>query len=134
MFKNFEDLNENIKDVFLEYHPRIYKPGKISNIKLVYKNKIIILSAETECSVCSVSWLKSEEKFTSLIGKNIKNITHLDFTEDDRLYDPDDLESSIVYKKHTYRINFKDSNETFNFCLINKSKGWYDGYLKITET
>ena len=102
--------------------------GIITKIVVKYKNIVfefedqntLSMVAFSEC--CSRSYFREKPgyKFGSLIGKKILSL-HFD----GRSRTERDDDSSISYK-------FKlENDEDFKFFLINRSNGWYSGWIEI---
>lgn len=107
----------------------------IESIELIENDTILLLKtslytykyvAYGDC--CSTSIIKIYDKpFSFLIGKVIKGlkaINNFEYTENDEDYD-----DRYITKPHLYEMTFKNSNEKFEFLLINYSNGYYDGWI-----
>lgn len=88
---------------------------------------------------CSTSIFRQFEdyKFTSLIGKTIELLTSIEVPDYyiDK-YSETDEESDLYASYHMYQFNFVNSDEIFQFLLINFSNGYYDGWMdsQVIET
>jgi len=86
----------------------------------------IILTAYGDCCSHSIFEKFKENDFNHLNGKIIKKIKEMEFPAD---YDYEDEYDGEYISTHLYEITFKNSEETFQFMLVNYSNGYYDGYM-----
>lgn len=70
-------------------------------------------------------------EFTSLIGKKIEFMTAIEIPDYyiDK-YNETDKELDIYASYYLYQFNFVDSNDIFQFLLVNLSNGDYDGRIE----
>jgi hypothetical protein len=88
------------------------------------------LLAEGDCCSHSVFKKYKDNDFNQLLGKIIKNIKEVDVPDDYNDSDVDDENGwNDVSRPHLYEMRFKNSNEIFQFQLINYSNGYYDGWM-----
>lgn len=101
--------------------------NNLDKIKLICKNKIVLLNADGDC--CSESWFECFENtsFDDCIGKDYVGC------RDTGLYNDNMVPSNIqdCDMNHIYELAFAD-NTTFRFMLRNSSNGYYDG--SVCET
>ena len=120
MFADFNKYNNEIDAVNLNEDKDV-----LVLQRSLYK---ITLTAYGGCCSCSIFEKFKENDFNHLIGKIIKKIKEIKFPADyDYEEDRDDFYE--VATPHLYEITFKNSDETFQFMLVNYSNGYYDGYM-----
>jgi hypothetical protein len=91
------------------------------------------LMAEGDC--CSTSIFKKyrDYDFTQLSGKIIKKIKSInipdDYIDSDVDNNDDSYQLNDVATPHLYEIRFKNSDDLFQFQMINFSNGYYDGWM-----
>lgn len=116
----FEEIEEEIVSVEI-----------ISNriIALKYTNKSVILYAsddDGDQGCCSqTNFNPDEHPFTSLVGKKITEIKHMECSTYDEGIPP----WRQQFNNHTYQITFNNDDNIFTFILYNRSNGYYDGVL-----
>jgi len=125
MYIDFYKYDNMIKSVVINN-----KSNEISLITDTYK---YMLFAIGDC--CSHSNFKIyKEDFSFLVGKIIKNINQIELPKDykyDKLLKDTNILNCCI-KEYLYEITFKNSNDTFQFILINYSNGFYHGWI-VTE-
>jgi hypothetical protein len=105
--------------------------GIITKIVVKYKNivlefddqKTLSMVAFSEC--CSRSFFQEKPgyKFSSLIGEKI-----LSLELDGKIYSNREEEQVVKYKSYKFKLA---NGEDFKFFLVNKSNGWYTGWIEI---
>jgi hypothetical protein len=113
----------------------------ISHIEMNDKADIIIihlydapfkykLMANGDCCSCSIFKKYKDYDFNQLSGKIIKKIKTINIPDD---YEDSDTEDEYGYNDvatpHLFEIRFKNSDELFQFQMINYSNGYYDGWM-----
>ena len=119
MFVDFSKYNNEITEV------KFNDDDDCDEDCLVLQTSIykIVLKVYGDC--CSCSKIKKPDDFTVLIGKVIKKIKEINFPEEFEY----DTESEDEIKAHLYEITFKNSEDKFQFMMVNYSNGYYDGWL-----
>lgn len=111
------DINDDADIIIIHLHDAPFK----------YK-----LMANGDC--CSNSMFKKykDYDFTQLTGKIIKKIKTINIPDDYHDSDVDNDDSYVmndVATPHLFEIRFKNSDELFQFQMINYSNGYYDGWM-----
>jgi len=112
----FEEFSEAIKDVQIKYFENDFE--RIKDVKLVYDNdRSITLTIDhafiKTCWIEQLDNFNNFNNFNNLIGKNIKSIK--------QIKDEVNCKKEAVYGvKEFYEIKFRNSEEKFNFQMINK--------------
>jgi hypothetical protein len=83
------------------------------------------LTAEGDCCSHSVFKKYKDYDFSQLSGKIIKKIKTINIPDDDEEEDDEDN----VATPHLFEIRFKNSDEMFQFKMVNYSNGYYDGWM-----
>lgn len=117
MFIKYKDYNLPIENVEL-----------INEFTLHLKTSLYTYQyiACGDCCSTSIIQTYNDIPFSFLIGKIIKGVKEIHDFE----YNSDDTDDRYVETPHLYQISFKNSNEIFEFIMINYSNGYYDGWLR----
>jgi hypothetical protein len=115
----------------------------ISHIEMSEREDIIIihlydapfkykLMANGDCCSSSIFKKYKNYNFDDLSGKIIKKIKTINIPDDyvdseDEEYD--DYGFNNIATPHLFEIRFKNSDELFQFKMINYSNGYYDGWM-----
>jgi len=124
MFINFDKYNSQITDVNLNSN----------NNELILKTDKYkyYFEAVGDCCSCSI-FRKYNNNFTDLIGKIIKSIDEINLPDNYHCKEDTHFYGGNAYiNPHLYEMTFKNSNDTFQFLLINYSNGYYDGWIQST--
>jgi len=124
MFINFDKYNSQITDVDLNSN----------NNKLILNTDKYKYYFEAVGDGYSFSIFKKyNNNFTDLIRKIIKDINHINLPDNYNCEENTHFYSRDTYiSHHLYEMTFKNSNDTFQFLLINYSNGYYDGWIQST--
>ncbi len=87
------------------------------------------LTAEGDCCSRSIFKKYNDYDFRQLSGKIIKKIKTINIPADYVDSDEDDDVFNDVATTHLFEIRFKDSDELFQFKMVNYSNGYYDGWM-----
>lgn len=82
--------------------------------------------AEGDCCSHSIFKQYKEFDFSQLNGKVIKKVVNIPVPDD---YECEPESSDLCDSPHLYEITFKNSDEIFQFLMINYSNGYYDGWM-----
>jgi hypothetical protein len=119
MYINYKDYNNPIESIEFNEDDTI----------ILLKTSSYTYKFEAFGDCCSNSRFEqyNDNNFSSIIGKIIKSVKEIN-TNDIQEIINDDLSYDIA-TPHLYQIKFKNSNDIFEFLMINYSNGYYDGWM-----